>query len=387
MTLPEGYSQAKENTVCKLKRSLYGLKQASRQWNAEFCDKVKAAGFRQSTFDNCLFIKQTSDIFTVLIIYVDDILITGTSESDIAFMKRYLDKQFTIKDLGHAKYFLGLEIARGSQGTVINQRKYLLDILSDVGLLGAKPATTPLPKGLKLHSASGPLLSEPEKYRRLIGKLLYLNCSRPYIIYSVQQLSQFVNSPCETHWAAAFHLLKYLKGSPSLGLLYSNNNNLQLQAFSDADWASYMDSRRSLTGLCVFLGPSLISWKTKKQTTVSRSSAEAEYRSLAATVYELQWISYVLKDFNIDVHTPIPLWCDNRAALHITANLVFHERTKHPDIDCHLVRDQYKQGFVYSTHIPSQQQPADIFTKSLAAPQFKHLLLKLGLFDLHQSPT
>lgn len=155
-------------------------------------------------------------------------------------------------------------------------------------------------------------------------------------------------------------------------------------AFSDSDWASCKDTRRSLTRYCIFMGNSMISWKTKKQKTVSRSSCEAEYRSLAATVCELLWISYILRDLNVQFKTPIGLWCDNKSAIHITKNPIFHERTKHLDIDCHLVRDQYKLGFITPQHVSTNKQLTDLFTKGLCNPQFQFLLSKMHLNDIHQ---
>ncbi|XP_019054351.1 PREDICTED: uncharacterized protein LOC109115144 [Nelumbo nucifera] len=310
----------------------------------------------------------TSNSFVALLVYVDDVLLTGTLEADIISVKQHLDKLFTIKDLGCAKYFLGLEIASSSSGIVLNQRKYILDILTDTGLVGAKPTKTPFPKGQKLCANKGPPLAETERYRRFVERLLYLNISRTYISYSVQQLSQFVNSPCQSHWEAAMHLLRYLKSCHSKGLFYPTDNSLHLEAFSDVDWASCSETRKSLTSFCISLGLALISWKTKKQTAVSRSSAEVEYRSLAATVCELQWISYVLKDFGIQLKLSILLWCDNQAALHITVNPVFRERTKHLDIDCHLVREQFKQGCINPQHISTHNQVVDVFTKPLFGP-------------------
>ena len=169
----------------------------------------------------------------------------------------------------------------------IHQHKYVCDLLCDIGLLGARSASTPLPKGLKFSTDLGPLLEDPARYKHVVGRLLYLNFMRSDITYGVQQLNQFIGAPCKPHWKAALHLLRYLKGFPSQGLFYPHAYSLQLEAYSDADWASCLDSRHSHIGHCIFLGSSLISWKTKKQNTVSRSSAEAEYISMAMTLCEL----------------------------------------------------------------------------------------------------
>ncbi|KAL0395070.1 UNVERIFIED_CONTAM: Retrovirus-related Pol polyprotein from transposon RE2 [Sesamum latifolium] len=249
----------------------------------------------------------------------------------------------------------------------------------DAHMLEAKSAPTPLPPGFKLTSDGGSLLCDPGSYRRLVGCLLYLGFSRPDVSFVVQQLSQFLQHPRSSHWDAAMHVLRYLKGTSSLGLFFSSQNSLQLSVFTDASWASCTDTRRSITGFCIFLGSTLISWKTKKQATVSRSSTEAEYRSMGAAVSELLWISYLLRDLQIPLSLPVPFWCDNKAALHITANPVFHERTKHLDIDCHLVRDQFKLGFISPQHVPGRDQVADLFTKSLPAGDFSRLFFKLGL--------
>ncbi|KAK4386639.1 Retrovirus-related Pol polyprotein from transposon RE2 [Sesamum angolense] len=312
----------------------------------------------------------------------DDILIMGPSESLIMEVKSYLDALFTIKDLGYVKYFLGLEVARSPDGMSITQHKYVVDIISDTGMTTAFSVLTPLLPGIKLTSESGALFREPDKYRRLIGRLLYLGFTRPDISFAVQQLSQYLQRPTEQHWHAALHVVRYLKGTPTTGLFFPSSNTFQLTTYVDADWGACVDSRRSVTGYCVFLGTSLISWKTNKQNIVSRS---AEYRAMAAEVCELQWISFLLADFRIPVTTPIPFWCDNQTALHITANPVFHERTKHLDIDCHVVRDKYKDGFISLSFISSKLQLADIFTKSLSSPSFQSLLSKLGLLSVSQS--
>ena len=386
---PQGYSKANKGEVCKLNKSLYGLKQASRQWHIEFRNKLMSFGFNQSCHDHCLFTKGEGDDFLALVVYVDDVLITGPNENKIKEVKEQLHQAFTIKDLGQASYFLGVELLKTEKGLFVNQRKYIMDILDDAGLTGVKPTTTPVMKNVQLCSDQGRPLEDPEKYRRLVGRLLYLNFTRPDISYVVQQLSQFLHAPTDIHWKAALYVLKYLKGCPSKGLFFEKNSSpISITAYSDSDWATCTDTRRSLTGYCIFMGTSLISWKTKKQKTVSKSSCKAEYRSLAATVCELLWISYILRDLKVKFKIPVSLWCDNKSAIHITENPIFHERTKHLDIDCHLVRDQFKLGFVLPKHIPTNEQLADLFTKGLCGPvQFQFLLSKMHLDDIHQSPS
>lgn len=165
------------------------------------------------------------------------------------------------------------------------------------------------------------------------------------------------------------------------------NKDLQSLAYCDAGWASCLDTRRSITAFCIFMGNSLVSWRTKKQSTVSRSSTEAEYRSMGSTTGEIQWVTYLLRDLDIEYTQPICIKCDNNAALHITANPIFHERTKHLEIDCHLVREEFQKGLILPQYILSKSQVANVFMKSLAKPQFMHLISKLGLDDAHQSPA
>lgn len=372
---PPGFVVSEPGQVCKLVKSLYGLKQASREWNVEFCRKLFAFGFIQSPSDPCLFTKGDDQTFLGLIVYVDDVLIAGPSLDLITELKDYLHKEFTIKDLG-----VGIEIARSSAGIVLCQRKYVLDILSHAGLLDCKAASTPLHPGLILTQGSDDFLEEPDQYRRLVGQLLYLNFTRPDLGHATQHLSQFIARPTRAHWKAALHVLRYLKGCPSLGIFISSNTSLQVTAYSDADWGACLDTRRSLTAFCVFLGPTLISWRCKKQQTVSVSSAEAEYRALSSTTKELLWVLSLLKDLHVSPTLHVPLFCDNSAAIQ---NHVFHERTKHLDIDCHLVREKFKSGIVLPTSVPSTHQLADLLTKPHSGPRFQFLLSKLALFDLH----
>ncbi|MCH80835.1 retrovirus-related Pol polyprotein from transposon TNT 1-94 [Trifolium medium] len=385
MKPPPGLQLSSPDLVCKLQRSLYGLKQASRQWNAKLTDTLISHGYTQSKADYSLFTKKSSVGFTAILVYVDDLVLGGTDMDEISQLKSLLDTKFSIKDLGILKYFLGFEVARSKKGISLCQRKYTLDLLQDAGLLATKPCPTPMQPHLQLHKSSGHPLTEPTTYRRLIGRLLYLTHSRPEIAYAVSKLSQFLDSPTDAHMLAGLHVLKYLKNNPDQGLFFSSSSSLQLKGYSDSDWGACPDTRRSTTGFCFFLGSSLISWKSKKQTVISRSSSEAEYRALAHATCEGQWLLYLLHDFLIPHDFPIILYCDNKSAMHIAANPVFHERTKHIEIDCHVVRDKLQAQVIHLLPVTSKEQIADIFTKSLHPGPFHTLHDKLGTLDIYSS--
>ncbi|XP_019100874.1 PREDICTED: uncharacterized protein LOC109132878 [Camelina sativa] len=318
-----------------------------------------------------------------LIVYVDDILIASNSEEAVASVKACLAKQFKTKDLGPAKFFLGLEIARNADGISVCQRKYCLDLLADAGLLGCKPNSVPMDPKINLTKETGVLLPNDRPYRELIGRLLYLCITRPDITFVVHKLSQFLSCPTDVHFQAARNVLKYLKNNPGQGLFYSASSEICLNGFADADWGTCKDSRRSVTGMCIFLGTSLISWKSNKQDVVSSSSTEAEYRSLAQTTKELLWFRQILRDLRITPVAQTKLFCDNKSETYIASNDVFHERTKHVEIDCHTTRDQVKSGFLRLFHLSSENQLADILTKPLHLGPFYHLLQRLSASSLY----
>ncbi|KAH1134015.1 hypothetical protein GYH30_012429 [Glycine max] len=387
MQVLPGLSVPNSQMVCRLQHSLYGLKQASRQWFTKLLGLLTSHGFKQSHSDHSLFLCFTGSITTILLVYVDDIILTGNSDSEIQDVIMLLDQTFKIKDLGNLKYFLGLEIARSSSGIHLCQRKYALDILSDSGMLGCRPNATPMDYSTKLQAATGtPLSAEASSsYRRLVGRLIYLTNTRPDITYAVQQLSQYMSSPTSAHLQAAYRVLWYLKGTPGSGIFLSATGTPQLRAFSDSDWAGCQDSRKSTTGFMVYLGSSLISWQSKKQSTVSRSSSEAEYRALASTTCELQWLTYLLQDFRLKFTKPATIYCDNQSAIQISINPVFHERTKHIEIDCHIVRQKVTMGLLKLLPVSSSLQLADIFTKALPPTVFQNLCNKLGMMNIHSS--
>ncbi|GAV66393.1 hypothetical protein CFOL_v3_09903 [Cephalotus follicularis] len=227
---------------------------------------------------------------------------------------------------------------------------------------------------VKLDNEKGELLHDPEKYRRLVGKLNYLTITRPDISFAVSVVSQFMSAPRTSHWQAVLHIVRYLKGAPGRGLIFR---------YSDADWAGCPVDRRSTSGYCIFLGGNLVSWKSKKQFVVSRSSAEAEYRAMANVTGELQWIHMLLTEIGFSATRPSTLYCDNKSAMHIASNSVFHERTKHIEVDCHYVREKVNCGELKLVHTRSEEQLADIFTKPLRSGRVSYICHQLGLYDMY----
>ncbi|XP_014503350.1 uncharacterized protein LOC106763698 [Vigna radiata var. radiata] len=263
-------------------------------------------------------------------------------------------------------------------------RKYVLDLLAETGLLDSSPVPTPMvPKQSSTNTARSLDDDDVASYRRLIGKLIYLTTTRPDITFAVNHLSQFMSTPTTAHQQATNRILRYLKGTPGAGIHFPSNSTIQLKAFCDSDWATCPDTRRLVTGFTVYLGNSLISWRSKKQPIVSRSSSKAEYHSLASIVCELQWLTYLLHDFHVAHTSPALIYCDNQSSIQIASNQVFHERTKHIDIDCHIIREKVHAGLMKLLPISTTMQIADILTKLLPPPTFQLLRSTLGLQNIY----
>ncbi|WVZ17300.1 hypothetical protein V8G54_010282 [Vigna mungo] len=269
MQPPPGLDIHKEGQVCKLTKSLYSLKQASRQWFEKLSSYLTSVNYKQSKSDHSLFIKRTNTCFTALLVYVDDIVLAGNSMEEINCIKELLHKKFRIKNLGELKYFLGSEVARSKKGIHLCQRKYALDIFEETGMEGCKPSSTPFLRDTSPPYRLDNYLDDPRPSRRLIGKLLYLTNTRPDLCFRIDLLSQFMQSPNNHHYHAVQHVLRYIKSTPTEGLFFATDSPMHLKAFSDSDWAICPNTRRS-TGFCIFLRTSLISWKSKKQRTLSR---------------------------------------------------------------------------------------------------------------------
>nr|AFP55546.1 gag-pol polyprotein [Rosa rugosa] len=387
MDLPPGYGTSTgEQVVCKLKKSLYGLKQSPRAWFGRFTKFMKKIGYRQSNSDHTLFLKHRCGKVTALIIYVDDMVVTGDDIEEIQRLQGQLSSEFEMKDLGNLKYFLGIEVARGKDCIVLSQRKYVLDLLAETGMLDCKPVATPIEQNHQLAEYLDQVPTNKGRYQRLVGRLIYLSHTRPDLAYAVSVVSQFMHNPSEAHMDAVFRILQYLKSAPGKGLIFSKYSHLDVSGYTDADWAGSITDRRSTSGYFTFVGGNLVTWKSKKQKVVARSSAEAEYRGMARGLCEMLWLRNLLNDLGFRQKKAMPLYCDNKAAIEIAHNPVQHDRTKHVEVDRHFIKEKLDGQIILFPFVPTEEQLADILTKALSTKAFYDSLDKLGICDLY-APT
>ncbi|XP_062147788.1 uncharacterized mitochondrial protein AtMg00810-like [Alnus glutinosa] len=283
------------------------------------------------------------------------------------------------KDLGTLSYFLGLEISSSSDGYYLTHANYISDMLSQANLTNCKTIDMPTELNVRLNLHDAEPLRDFTLYRYLVGSLVYLTVTRPDISYVVHQVSQFIAAPCSTHFSAILLILRYLKGTLFQWLHFSSQSPLQLHAYTDADWAGDPTDRRSTTGYCFLLGTSLISWHSKKQFVAALSNTDAEYRTLADTSSELLWLRWLLQDIGVSFSSATPIYYDNISAIQIAYNDVYHERTKHIEIDCHFVCHHLLQGSLQLHSIMSHDQFADLFTKSHPPGRFRNLVSNLKM--------
>ena len=338
-------------------------------------------GFRQSFSDHTLFTKRRGDKITCLIIYVDDMIITGDDTEEINNLKRNLFKEFDMKDLGPLKYFLGIEVLRSNHGIFLRQRKYVLDLLAETGLLDCKPADTPMVPNHGLKIIEGAESADREKYQRLVGKLLYLSHTRPDIAYAVGIVSQFMHQPQEEHMNAALRIVRYLKGTANYGVFLKKGTDLEIDGYTDADWASNPVDRKSTGGYFIFIGGNLVTWRSKKQKVVALSSAEAEFRGIKSGLMEIIWLRRLLTEIGFSPNRKSKLFCDNKAAISISENPVQHDRTKHVEVDRHFIKEKLEGGIIEFPFVRSEEQLADILTKAVNPKNFREVLAKLNIGD------
>ncbi|KAL0641299.1 hypothetical protein Bca4012_102867 [Brassica carinata] len=351
-----------QGNVLRLKKAIYGLKQSPRAWYRKLSTTLNGRGFRKSELDHTLFTLTGPSGSIVILVYVDDLIITGSDKAGIQATKEFLKSVFDIKDLGEMKYFLGIEICRSKEGLFMSQRKYTMDMLKETDVLGGKIAKTPLEEG------------------KMVGKLIYLTITRPDICFAVNQVSQHMQAPKVHHWKMVDRILRYLSGTSGQGVWMGCNGD-EVVGYCDADWAGDRVDRRSTTGYCTFIGGTWSLGRVRSEGYLC-SSAEAEYRAMLKLTNELVWIKGILKHLEIEQSTPMTMHCDNQAAIHIASNSVFHERTKHIEVDCHKVRQMIILGVILPCYTRSEDQLADVFTKAARLKTMESILSRLGLIDL-----
>ncbi|KAJ9546285.1 hypothetical protein OSB04_018828 [Centaurea solstitialis] len=320
-------------------------------------------------------------------LYLSTIRVTSHATSWFTLMISYslfvhtLSQRFSIKDLGSLHHFLGIEVISTASGLSLSQHRHIQDLLTHFHMDGAKEVATPLSSSVVLTLMDGSPPVDLTPYRKLVGSLQYLAFTRPDVSFAVNKLSQFMHAPSQTHWQALKRVLRYLKGTIHHGLFLKRATTLDLKAFSDSDWGGISTAGRSTTAYLLYLGGNIISWRSAKQKSVSRSSTEAEYKALANAAAEVSWVQNLLHELGITTAHPPTLYCDNTGATYLCSNPVYHSRMKHVALDYHFVREKVTNGSLRVLHINSTDQLADALTKSLPRPTFLHLRSKIGVSD------
>lgn len=382
MEQPRGFENKDyPNHVCKLKKALYGLKQAPRAWYGKIGEFLVQNDYTMASADSSLFVKVRGDKLAIILVYVDDLIITGDDENEIRQIRENLSVRFQMKELGELKHFLGLEVERTRDGLFLCQQKYAQDLLERFGMLDCKPISTPIEVNARLRATEGKDLQDGTMYRQLVGSLIYLTLTRPDIAYAVGIVSRYMQEPKKPHLEAARRILRYVKNTMDYGLFYKKENVYEVKGYCDADYAGDCDTRRSTTGYVFSIGSGAVSWCSKRQPTVSLSSTEAEYRAAAIAAQECTWLVQLLKDLHQPVDYSVRLFCDNQSAIRLAENPVFHARTKHVEVHYHYIREKVLKGDIEMKYIKTEDQVADIFTKGLNGVKHEKLCKQLGMIS------
>ena len=366
MRQPEGYENGNPNIVCLLKKSLYGAKQAPKCWSEKINASLKAIGLNPSESDPCLFLGAIAGDPIWLLLYVDDGLCVAKKSQSIDFVLAHLKSQFELK-VNNPNIFIGLQLEFTYEGIVLHQRKYIGDLLARFQMNDCKPSTLPIQSGLDfLQKGDEPTCDQSIPFRQLIGALLFIvRTSRPDVAFAVCKLAQFSHCYQDHHFQYAKGILRYLKGTASLGLLFRFDYPAILQGFTDSDYAGDRIDRKSTSGFVFFIGPCLVTWQSKKQTVTALSSTEAEYISLGEGVKEALWLRRLCADLGVAQEGPTSVRVDNQSTIRLAENPTFHNRTKHVEIKFHFVRDLVAKGHISVDYVPTTEQAADACTKAL----------------------
>lgn len=387
ISLPKGFIE-EPGTICKLKKSLYGLKCSPKDWNEKFNEFMLSLNFIRSEYEYCIYVKTTETYKLYILLYVDDVLLAGTDNQEVCNLKHLLSKAFKIKDLGQIKHFLGMVISQDlSKGSVsINQTNYLKNVLIKADMQNCKSATTPMDANFKhdyLKREKSESYEIENRCRTLIGSLMYaMMCSRPDLCISISILSRYQSCASHDLLKEIKRILRYVKGTLNYSLVFKLPIKISnvVEGYSDSDWAGDRVDRKSTSGYIFKVFDCTISWASRKQATVALSSTEAEYVALSLAVSEACWLRYLMKDLQFEnEYMCVKLFADNQSAIKVCKNPEFHKRLKHVDIKFHFIRDKVKENIIDIEYLSTDKQIADMFTKPLGRTILNKFCGSIGL--------
>lgn len=384
---PEGF--VKENQahlVYKLVKALYGLRQAPRAWYAKLNECLERLGFSKCPVEHAVYTKKVGSEVLVVGVYVDDLLVTGTNISSIEHFKRQMHAEFDMSDLGRLAYYLGIEVEQKDDYIQLKQSSYAKKILERAGMLDCNPCKYPMESRSPLNKDEHGKEVNSTQYKSVVGGLRYLVHTRPDIAFAVGIVSRFTERPTSMHLNAVKRILRYVKGTLNYGLVYSKGSgNYLLAGFSDSDLAGQIDDRRSTGGMAFYLNESLITWVSQKQRCVALSSCEAEFMAATAAACQGIWLRNLLSRITNEKTGPVLLYIDNKAAIDLAKNPVFHGRSKHIDIRYHFIRECVERGEIIIKHVKTDEQRADVLTKAMSTVKFEKMRDLLGMKNLQSS--
>jgi transposase InsO family protein len=391
MKQPEGFIQeGRENLVCKLKKSIYGLKQASRQWYLKFDEVIRSYGFTETPVDECIYIKISGRHFMFLVLYVDDILIASSSLTLLHDTKVFLQKSFDMTNLGEATYVLGIEIIRDRERGLLglSQRGYIEKVLKRFNMADCAGGSVPMTKGDKLSQSQAPQNDierqdmRDKPYASLVGSLMYAQvCTRPDIAFPISVLGRFQSNPGQAHWIAGKKVLRYLQRTKDYKLVYRRTQSLELVGYADADLGGCVDTNKSTSGFVFLFGGGAVSWKSVKQSITATSTMQAEYIACYEAASQAIWLRNLIKSLSVvdSIERPILIWNDNTATVFFTKSNKRSSGNRHLNFKYYMVREKVKSGEIVVEHTDTHSMIADPLNKALPATVFHGHVKSMGL--------
>ncbi|CAM8915543.1 unnamed protein product [Rhodiola kirilowii] len=336
--------------------------------------------FQKCPYEHTLYIKMSAEgQMLIVCLYVDDLIFTGSSEEMFIEFREAMTRQFEMTDMGLMSYFLGIEVEQAVSGIFISQKKYAKDILKRFKFEGMKAVRTPVAERMEMMKEGTGELVNPTYFKSIVASLRYLTSTRPDIVYGVGLISRFMEKPQQSHLLAAKRILRYISGTSDYGIMYSHTEEFCLTGYTDSDWAGDVETRKSTSGYAFYLGDGVVSWSSKKQQVVALSTAEAEYIAVTTAACQAVWLRRILEDLKHKQEGPMKIMCDNKSAIALAKNPVFHGRSKHIGIRYHYIRELVKDGEIELEFCKTDEQVADIFTKGLSSDKFELFRYMLGV--------